>query len=226
MRRFKTNALIVAAVFLMCACDPMESNWREASDKNTTAAFESFIAEHPNSKYENEARQKIEGLEWEKTSSDNDLDGLRAYVAKYPKSSFRGLAMERIADLEVLKAAEDQIRLFSSFDDDLIGYFNKTETSIASIQNRARDDQHLTFGILSGGFTRLGGRATAHPGSVIVVEDADKQFQVSGVVGSDGTSLRTIKSMEFKPGVRLRFVSGETYEYREGDWKRITVDPQ
>jgi len=221
MKSLVRNVWMLMAALALIACDPLGGEWRAATQHDTVEAYEAFIIDNPDAKRVDEARGRIESLEWDAIKKSEDLPALQAFIQKYP-GAFKTEVADRLSKVETIVFSKDKKRLFSSFDENLMGFINRSDSLIASMNGKSREDQSLLFGIVSGGFAILNGVATPRPGSVVAYEDPDKKFLITGKVREDGRTLTTIESAEFQSGVSVHFATGETYEYREGEWERIT----
>jgi hypothetical protein len=70
---------------LLGGCDRTESDWKQAKDSNTAAAYTDFIAKHPQGSHVDEARAAIENLDWDTAKAADTTDAYTAYLAKYPQ---------------------------------------------------------------------------------------------------------------------------------------------
>lgn len=87
----RPSALLLLSALLLSACtDP----FKEAMDANTIEAFETFLAENPNSPFTLQGQVRLEELYLEKARAEKSLEGYDVYLSKYPKGKLRETAVE------------------------------------------------------------------------------------------------------------------------------------
>jgi len=67
-------------LFVVVGCSRTESDWKQAKESNSAAAYADFIAKHPNSSHVREARDSMDELGWTATKTKNTLDGYNDYL--------------------------------------------------------------------------------------------------------------------------------------------------
>lgn len=83
--------LLLLAGLLLAACqDPFD----KAMEANTVEAFETFLAENPNSPYKTQGEVRLEELILEKARAEKTLSAYDDYLKRYPKGKLREKALE------------------------------------------------------------------------------------------------------------------------------------
>ncbi|HET9365898.1 MAG TPA: hypothetical protein VFP71_12885 [Candidatus Angelobacter sp.] len=67
-------------LLVVVGCSRTESDWKQAKESNSAAAYADFIAKHPNSSRVREARDSMDELGWMATKTKNTLDGYNDYL--------------------------------------------------------------------------------------------------------------------------------------------------
>ena len=91
--------LVLTIVTIICTgCATMESEFKKACDDNTIAAYQRYLQKYPDSKFETDARNRVEELEWAKTIDEKSVWGYETYLRKYPLGKYRDEANRRLGD--------------------------------------------------------------------------------------------------------------------------------
>jgi outer membrane protein assembly factor BamD (BamD/ComL family) len=113
-------ALIAVSAQLVACGDPEESAWEEATTTNTIEAFEAYLQDYPDGKYEVQARESIEDLRWQEARTANTIEAFEAYLQDYPDGRYEPQARDSIEDLRWQEAR--QADTASSFQEYLRAY--------------------------------------------------------------------------------------------------------
>ena len=99
--------LVVSVVFL--SCNREESDWSNASTRNSIEAYKEFVQKHPDGSMVEEAMLRIAALEekeeWEEMLQENDIDGYRRFLEKWPNSSHGDEALRIVEEFERIQEA-------------------------------------------------------------------------------------------------------------------------
>lgn len=103
MKTLKTVPLFIVAGLLI-ACSSAESDWNKASTANTAAAYQDFVAQHPNDTHAQEARDRLQKLQddaaWSDAQKSNTLEAYQQYLQKEPNGSHAQDANTQITALQ------------------------------------------------------------------------------------------------------------------------------
>lgn len=88
MRRI-TALLLALALFTGC------DTFHEVQQQDSIEAYESYLQEHPNSRWQLQAETRLEELYLEKAAADATLEAYDLYLSKFPEGDFRAKAMEQ-----------------------------------------------------------------------------------------------------------------------------------
>jgi DNA polymerase III delta prime subunit len=106
-------ASLASTVFFAAGCNSAASDWSKAKADNTVAAYQSFLAAHPNDEHAAEAKSTISSLEdgdaWTGAQHANTVMAYQAYLDKFPQGSNAAAARDAITGLkraEAWKAAQ------------------------------------------------------------------------------------------------------------------------
>jgi len=91
-------SLLVFTVLFITGCVTMDFN--RARSMDTILSYKSFLMKHPQGKYSDQARIRIEELEWEKATSGNTISFYENYLVKHPQGKYSDQARIRIEELE------------------------------------------------------------------------------------------------------------------------------
>ena len=91
--------LVLTIVTIICTgCATMESEFKKACDDDTIAAYQRYLQKYPDSKFETDARNRVEELEWARTVDEKSVLGYETYLRKYPLGKYRDEAKRRLGD--------------------------------------------------------------------------------------------------------------------------------
>lgn len=119
----------ITMLFLFYGCDKSKSDWERTEQLNTIEAYEEFLSMHPQSKFADNARQKVEKLVWDKTLKENTIEAYQKFISKYPQSTFAENARQKIEELGIPKAFKG-FWVKQDKDGKQIGNIEVTENSI------------------------------------------------------------------------------------------------
>jgi len=97
----KRQQLILRLAFIfiflfITGCATTQSEWKKAQKKNSIRSYSSFLLDHKDSKYANEARQRI----WDITQEINSIENYTIFIQYYPKSIHKDEAVSRLNKLK------------------------------------------------------------------------------------------------------------------------------
>jgi hypothetical protein len=96
--------LCLITVSTLVACSSSDSDWKKADTQGSVAAYQKFLADHPNDPHREQARSRVQALQdeqaWTLAAKVNTVDGFRQYVQIQPMGLHTTEARERAADLE------------------------------------------------------------------------------------------------------------------------------
>lgn len=97
-------AFTAGMIILLCGCATTQSDWQDASRKNTITAYEQFIALHPQTPEAGRAKQQIESLradqDWKSLQSGGTIDAYKGFLANHSSSKYTFQAKKRLEELE------------------------------------------------------------------------------------------------------------------------------
>jgi cell division protein FtsN len=86
------------------ACSSSEGDWKRADTQGTIAAYQKFLADHPNDSHAQLARKRVHSLEddqaWTLAQTTNTLDSLKQYIQTQPNGAHSSDAREGITGFE------------------------------------------------------------------------------------------------------------------------------
>jgi hypothetical protein len=101
---------------MVTACATIEDNWKSAKEINTVQSYVEFLDDYPESKYAQEARNKLEQAEWSAAKAKNSTIALRRFSEKYPQSRYKDQALLMLQELAWSKAKKsDSVQAYSRF---------------------------------------------------------------------------------------------------------------
>lgn len=97
-----------------------EMDWRDAIENGSVykvSPLENYLKKHPEGKYVEEAKAKIEELVWDKTIAENSIESYEFYIKKYPEGKMNASAREIIQwekaeESSTLKAYKDYLAIY------------------------------------------------------------------------------------------------------------------
>lgn len=104
MNRLRLAGTIFIMLLMATACSNVEKDWDIAQRDDTPEAFLEFLAKHPNSKYIDEARQRVAQLKilraWERAEFRNTEVAYRDFLDRYPNSEHASTAEQWLHEFE------------------------------------------------------------------------------------------------------------------------------
>lgn len=106
----KTNfGVTLVALALLAGCSTTNKDWNSARHDDTLIAYQSFLAQHPQSDYSSEAKSRVKELEirrdWESTAQANTISAYADFLQKHSTSDFSSQARSRLTELRRSEAA-------------------------------------------------------------------------------------------------------------------------
>ena len=99
---------IFVLALLIHGCDKSKNDWISAKQLNTIEGYNQFMSKHPESKFFETARQRIEELVWDSISKDNTIKAYKRFLTEYPESKFVDTAKEKIEQITRLEELEEK----------------------------------------------------------------------------------------------------------------------
>jgi cell division septation protein DedD len=94
----------LCCALVLTACSSANKDWATASNANTVAAYQSFLAKHADDPHANEAKAYMLALQddaaWRTAQNGNSLDSYQQYLGAEPNGSHAQSAHEQVAELE------------------------------------------------------------------------------------------------------------------------------
>ena len=94
----------LAAAALIVACSSAESDWTQASQTNTVAAYQDFLNKHADSPHATEAKQNIQTLQdnqaWMTAQQANTADAYQQYLTAMPSGAHVQEAHDKITAIQ------------------------------------------------------------------------------------------------------------------------------
>ena len=94
----------LAAAGALVACSSAESDWNQANQQGTIAAYQDFLNKHPNDAHDAAAQQRIQTLkddqDWMTAQNANTLQSYQQYLASDPMGAHAQDAQTRITNLQ------------------------------------------------------------------------------------------------------------------------------
>lgn len=98
----------VAAAALIVACSSAESDWNQASQTNTVAAYQDFLTKHPDDQHAAQAKTQIATLQdneaWATAQQANNAAGYQQYLTSMPSGAHAQEAHEKLTALQATDA--------------------------------------------------------------------------------------------------------------------------
>ena len=96
--------IVLAAGFVLCACGTSEYDWQRAYARKTLAGYQTFLRDHPTSKYADLARGIILALQddqaWKAATVARSKLGFQSYLAAFPGGVHADQAHQDITALD------------------------------------------------------------------------------------------------------------------------------
>jgi outer membrane protein assembly factor BamD (BamD/ComL family) len=104
----KTQSLAIAAALLTAAlvasCSSAQSDWTKAGNEDTVAAYQNFLAAHPNDQHANEAQAMIAKLQdanaWSETKHSGTTAAYQTYLQQSPQGVHAAEARDQITAMD------------------------------------------------------------------------------------------------------------------------------
>jgi hypothetical protein len=102
------RAIGFLVVVPLVACSSTQSDWSQANAANTVAAYQAFLAKHPDATQAEVARDRIHALQdeqaWARAQQANTVAGFQDYLQEQPSGVHVEEAKDRIASNERMTA--------------------------------------------------------------------------------------------------------------------------
>lgn len=95
---------ILLCLLTMVACSAEKRDWNRAESLHNTSSYEEFLKHHPDGKFAQEARLRIETLYFEKAQAANTVEAFQDFSKRYPDGKLAQEAQLRIESLYFEKA--------------------------------------------------------------------------------------------------------------------------
>ena len=94
----------LTAAALIVACSSVESDWTQASQTNTVAAYQDYLAKHPDSPHAAQAKQQVQTLQdnqaWATAQQVNTAESYQQYLAAEPNGAHAQEAHGKLTDAQ------------------------------------------------------------------------------------------------------------------------------
>lgn len=124
--------------------------------------------------------------------------------------------------VEVYVPSKDE--LFNSLNSSLVNFLNKLPSGITGVCGKNSKyvsyppgGRDVSYGLLSGGYSILGGRMIPDRGSKIVISILSDKCKVLAIAGKDG-KVSKVEKVTFKAGAQIRFSGGWNYIFNGTAW--------
>jgi hypothetical protein len=101
-------ASLASTVFFLAGCNSAASDWSTAKAENTVAAYQTFLAAHPNDAHAADAKNMISSMEdsdvWTGAQHANTVAAYQAYLDKFPQGSNAAAARDAVTGLKRAEA--------------------------------------------------------------------------------------------------------------------------
>jgi SPOR domain len=98
----------VVAAALIVACSSAESDWNQASQTNTVAAYQDFLSKHADDQHAAQAKQQIATLQdnqaWATAQQANSAAGYQEYLSSMPNGAHAQEAHDKLTALQATDA--------------------------------------------------------------------------------------------------------------------------
>ena len=98
----------ITAATLIVACSSAESDWNQASQTNTVAAYQDFLNKHPDDQHAAQAKQQIATLQdneaWATAQQANSAAGYQQYLSSMPNGAHAQEAHDKLTALQATDA--------------------------------------------------------------------------------------------------------------------------
>ncbi len=97
-------AWLCGAALALTGCSSASSDWNKASNANTVAAYQNFLASHPNDQHANEAKAMILQLQddggWAEAQHTGTTAAYQSYLEQFPQGSHASAARDVMTSLD------------------------------------------------------------------------------------------------------------------------------
>jgi hypothetical protein len=98
------------AAATLAACTSAQSDWQQASSRNTLAAYQAFVEEYPDTQQSIEARNRIQALQddqaWTRALQTNTVDAFQHYMEDQPSGTHVVEARVHVRAIERMAAGQ------------------------------------------------------------------------------------------------------------------------
>ena len=91
-----------------------DKDWSNALVSNSKSAFESYIANHPDSPHKAEAEHKIDSIDWATVSTTNTVDAYNTYLQDHPNGEHVDEAKDGIKQVNAKTVQPEEKQMISS----------------------------------------------------------------------------------------------------------------
>ena len=98
---------IVALALLLSGCATASRDYENAKQIDTATAYQTFLVNHSQSEYADQARKALIEREWEDTKHINTIGSFTLFLNKYPKSEHASQAKQALKKLYWIAAEQD-----------------------------------------------------------------------------------------------------------------------
>jgi hypothetical protein len=92
--------LLLTLPFLWVGCSSLESDYRSAAQQDRASAWNYFLKNHPGSKYDQQAKDKLMQAEYRDACNKKSTWALRKFARDYPSTTYAAEATKRLEALE------------------------------------------------------------------------------------------------------------------------------
>ncbi len=100
----KYRFIVFFVSLMLLSCASPEKDWQLAERDDSQNAYLEFLAKHPDSKFAEQARLRINELKvlraWERAEFKDTLDAYDAFISKYDDSEFVADARDRVREIQ------------------------------------------------------------------------------------------------------------------------------
>jgi len=104
---WKSGVIMIGAILV--ACSSLHTDWESTKRQNTVHSYSTFLAHHPKSEYDDEARAKIAELgekEFQKTQTKNTLKDYESFLQSFPNHNRSAEVAGRVDELQWANATK------------------------------------------------------------------------------------------------------------------------
>lgn len=116
MKRITLLAKLFFLCLLILACDNGKKDYEKTQQANTIQTYEEFIQKHPDSKFVEDAKEKLDSLRYEMVTSKDNADAYEDFIKKHPDSKYVSKANNILDSLRFSKVESiDSLEIYLSF---------------------------------------------------------------------------------------------------------------